>query len=278
MVRSSEEPATAAAVSPTSTRSLWSRLRAALAATAHPRTIAPIDDAQWAALHARLPWVAGLDAERADRLRALGARFLADKTITPAGALTLDAHQRQILAVLCCLPVLEFGYGGLRGWSQLIVYADTFRAHRSHYDDHTGLVHEGTEDLAGEAWQFGPVVLSWGDIEQDLADPGAGFNVAIHEIAHKLDALDGHFDGTPPLPAAWRARWITDFQAAFDTHVARIERGAATPIDAYAAEAPDEFFAVTSEYHFSAPRVLAQAMPAVAAHLQRFYGPSPLAR
>jgi MtfA peptidase len=43
-------------------------------------------------------------------------------------------------------------------------------------------------------------------------------------------------------------------------------------IDPYAAEAPDEFFAVVSEYHFSAPALLQQALPEVAFELQRFYG------
>ena len=45
----------------------------------------------------------------------------------------------------------------------------------------------------------------------------------------------------------------------------------------YAAEAPDEFFAVLSEYHFSDPHTLRAAMPAVADHLTRFYGPPPFA-
>jgi Mlc titration factor MtfA (ptsG expression regulator) len=46
-------------------------------------------------------------------------------------------------------------------------------------------------------------------------------------------------------------------------------------MDPYAAEAPEEFFAVASEYHFTAPAVLEAAMPAVAAHLRRLYGPPP---
>jgi Mlc titration factor MtfA (ptsG expression regulator) len=55
-----------------------------------------------------------------------------------------------------------------------------------------------------------------------------------------------------------------------------VDAGEDTPIDAYAAEAPEEFFAVASEYHFSAPALLAKEMPAVAAHLLRFYGESPI--
>jgi Mlc titration factor MtfA (ptsG expression regulator) len=83
-------------------------------------------------------------------------------------------------------------------------------------------------------------------------------------------------DGTPPLPADWQREWARDFQAAYDAFCRRIDAGEESAIDAYAAEAPEEFFAVTSEYHFSAPATLAREMPAVAAHLRRFYGQSPI--
>jgi hypothetical protein len=56
---------------------------------------------------------------------------------------------------------------------------------------------------------------------------------------------------------------------------ARLDRGKRTPIDDYAAESPDEFFAVASEYHFSDPARLKGAYPAVADHLARLYGPPP---
>ena len=223
-----------------------------------------------------MPWLAALDAERDSRLRALAARFLDDKVITPVGGLDLDARQRCILAALCCLPVLEFGIAGLRGWSQLIVYPDAFRVTRSHTDA-AGVLHEGQDELIGEAWEAGPVILSWADVMADCDDPRAGFCVAVHEIAHKLDALDGLLDGTPPLPGPWQRGWARDFQVAYDALVADVEAGRETAIDGYAAEGPEEFFAVASEYHFSDPRTLNSAMPKVAAHLEKFYGRSPFA-
>jgi Mlc titration factor MtfA (ptsG expression regulator) len=83
-------------------------------------------------------------------------------------------------------------------------------------------------------------------------------------------------DGAPPLPGSERAGWARDFQAAFDALTAEIAAGREPAIDAYAAEAPEEFFAVCSEYWFTAPDVLRAAMPAVAARLERFYGsPAP---
>ena len=251
---------------------LWRRLLG----LAHRSPAVELGDADWQALLDHLPWVAGLTDSAQTRLRHLIGRFLADKTITPTAGLHLDGEQRRIIAALCCLPVVEYGYHGLHGWSEVIVHPDTFRAHRSHYDEPTGVVTEGEEELAGEVWEHGPVVLSWGDIEADLAEPEAGFLVAVHEIAHKLDLLDGVFDGTPPLPADWHRRWVTDFQSAFDTLVAQVDAGHDTAIDPYAATSPEEFFAVCSEYHFTAPDLLAAALPAVARHLERLYGRSPM--
>ena len=236
----------------------------------------PITEATWLLVSARVRWIAALDPARASRLRALATLFLRRKTITPIDPLRLDDTQRALLAALCCLPLLEFGEQGLHGWSQLIVYPDAFRVNRSHVDA-AGVLHEWDDELIGEAWDGGPLILSWADVEADLDDPHAGFCVAVHEMAHKLDALDGVLDGTPPLPRDWQRNWARDFQQAYDALVAEVDRGVEVGIDPYAAEAPEEFFAVCSEYHFSDPALLRAMFPQVAAHFERFYGPSPSA-
>jgi Mlc titration factor MtfA (ptsG expression regulator) len=240
------------------------------------RTPRPIDPDLWIAARTALPWLRALDAERDAVIGGLAARFLAGKAITPLGGLALDDGQRVQLAALCCLPLLRFGSEGLHGWSQLLVYPDAFRVNRSHVDA-AGVLHQWDDELIGEAWDAGPLILSWADVQADIADPSAGFCVAVHEMAHKLDVLDGALDGTPPLPRAWQREWARDFQQAYDALARDVDRGRRTAIDAYAAEAPEEFFAVASEYHFSDPRTLKRAMPKVAAHLEEFYGPSPLA-
>ena len=237
--------------------------------------IEPIDPVRWQAARTALPWLRPLAADDDAALCALTARFLARKTITALDGLQLDYGQCLQLAALCCLPLLRFGAEGLHGWSQLLVYPQAFRVGRSHVDA-AGVLHQWDDELIGEAWDAGPVILSWADVQADIADPGAGCCVAVHEMAHKLDVLDGVLDGTPPLPRAWQREWARDFQQAFDALVRRVERGGRSAIDPYAAEAPEEFFAVCSEYHFSAPAILQRAMPKVADHLQRFYGPPPL--
>lgn len=237
------------------------------------RTPTPdIDPVLWRQAAAELPWLRRIDLERDARLRALVAEFLQRIAITPLQSLALNEVQRLRLAMLCCLPLLQFGREGLHGWSQVLLYPDAFRVQRSHQDAH-GVLHEWDDELIGEAWERGPVILSWADVRADIADPNNGFCVVAHEIAHKLDALDGAMDGTPPLPREWQRQWAADFQRAYDAFGTQVDAGHETTIDAYAAESPEEFFAVCSEYHFSNAATLRDAMPDVAAHLQRFYGP-----
>lgn len=227
-------------------------------------------------MYDRCAWVAALDAQRRQRLRALTAQFLDQKTISPVDGLQLQPHDHVLLAATCCLPLLEIGAAGWRGWSQLIVYPDAFRVQRTQMDA-AGVMHAWDDTLIGEAWEQGPLIVSWADVQADLDDPQAGCNVIVHEMAHKLDALDGALDGTPPLPRDRQRRWARDFQHAFAAFCQRVDAGQDTEIDPYAAEAPEEFFAVVSEYHFSAPQVLQRVMPEVAAHLVSVYGPSPFA-
>ena len=234
----------------------------------------PVDPILWRDACAGLPWLRGLDASANATLAALAARFLRHKTITTLGGLELDARQRVQLAALCCLPLLRFGAEGLHGWSQLLVYPDAFRVDRSHVDA-AGVMHEWEDELIGEAWDSGPLVLSWADIQAEIEDPHAGYCVVVHEMAHKIDVLDGALDGTPPLPRAWQREWARDFQQAYDALVRDVDAGRRTRIDAYAAEAPEEFFAVCTEYHFSDPALLRRALPEVASHLERLYGASP---
>jgi Mlc titration factor MtfA (ptsG expression regulator) len=68
---------------------------------------------------------------------------------------------------------------------------------------------------SGEAWQQGPVILAWPGV---LASGGwEGYNLVIHELAHKLDMLNGDANGMPPCTAACASRTgPSAMQAAYD--------------------------------------------------------------
>jgi len=110
----------------------------------------------------------------------------------------------------------------------------------------------------------------------------------IHEMAHKLDGRDGSFDGCPPLHRGMDyGEWRGAFSSAFETLRAGLARPAAARdrrpgrprgprIDPYAAESPDEFFAVACEYFFERPALLKSEYPAVYGQLALFFRRDPL--
>jgi Mlc titration factor MtfA (ptsG expression regulator) len=237
-----------------------------------------IPDSIWRDALAAVPLCAALDIARQKRLRVLCAQFLAHKRFSAEAGAQLDDLRCLLIAQQACLPVLELGFAALHGWREVIVYPGEFRVRHPHQDRSTGVVTERDQTLIGEAWARGPVILSWASISHDLEHPYTGSNLVVHEIAHKLDQLDGAMNGVPALPPGLsRHVWMDAFQRAFDHLQRQLDSGLHSAIDAYAATNPEEYFAVTSELHFSQPAQLAHAAPEVARLLTGLYGAPPAA-
>lgn len=261
-----------------------------------PAARARIDDALWADTLAALPFLTRLDHGERDRLRDLAQQFLADKEFASAGDHELTAAMQVSIAAQACLPVLNLGLGGYRGWTSIVVYPDEFLVPRE-VTDEAGVVHEYVDQIAGEAWHGGPLLLSWADVQ---ATEG-GYNVVIHEFTHKLDMANGEADGLPPFDrrlhagldaARWR-RVLEDAYERLNAELDLIEAEipadvdpdspqadayfARLPIDAYAATDPGEFFAVSSEAFFVSPHRLRAAFPEWYELLARFFLQDPLA-
>jgi Mlc titration factor MtfA (ptsG expression regulator) len=228
----------------------------------------------WRLVRRGLPLLQRLNADDERRLRELTLLFLHEKTIEAAGGLALDDVMRVTVAAQACLPILHLGLDWYDGWHAVILYPAEF-VPRLEWQDEAGVVHVEEEVRSGEAWLHGPVILSWEDARMAGADDG--YNVVIHEMAHKLDALNGATDGLPPLHRGMSvATWSTVFGAAFADHEARVARGEETFIDPYAAEAPEEFFAVVTELFFELPLDLHGIYPGVYELLRAFYRQHPL--
>ncbi len=241
-------------------------------------TPAPIPDALWRATVAGLPFLAALSADEQARLRALATQFLAEKEFTAVGGLALSDEITVSIAAQGCLPILNLGLGWYRGWVGIVVYPDEFVIPRQ-VTDEFGVVHEYDDIASGEAWEGGPLLVSWRDAQM----AGAGYNVVIHEFAHKIDMRNGDADGMPPLPPDIPPReWETTLLAAYDDFCAAVDAaeaaGEETLIDPYAAENPGEFFAVLSEVFFETPALLRGDCPALYALFARFYRQDPALR
>ena len=239
----------------------------------------PVDPAHWAEVRRHLPILDGLDEHEEQQLRERAVLFLHDKHLTALSGLQLGPVEQLLLAVQAQLPVLHLGdldwYGGFH---EIVLYPDDFLSPQRHRDA-SGIEHEWDDARSGEAWQQGPVILAWPGVQS--SGGWEGYNLVIHELAHKLDMLDGSANGLPPLHGDMRVQdWANAMQSAFDALNAELDANpdAETAIDPYAAEDPAEFFAVTSEYFFTAPDLLAAAFPEVYRQLSLFYRQDTLAR
>ncbi|WP_419599973.1 zinc-dependent peptidase [Thiolapillus sp.] len=231
----------------------------------------------WHSVCEELHLLQNLTVVEKTRLQELSTLFLRNKVITGVD-LQISDRMRVIVAAQACLPVLDLGTDLLEGWRQIVIYPDAFRVSRDE-PDQDGIVHHEDRVLSGEAWSRGPVIFSWGDIEQDIRHFQEGHNVIVHEIAHKLDMRNGRANGMPPLHAAMQtAAWTEAFSAAYERLEQRLEHHQRVCVNPYAATSPAEFFAVFSEYFFTAPEILHSHFPAVHEQLRLYYRQDPLQR
>lgn len=233
----------------------------------------PLSDSAWRHALAHCGPAQRLDASAQARLRVLATLFLHAKALEPVQGLQLDGGMRALLAAHACVPILNLGLKWYRDWHSVVLYPGLFVPHRQIVDA-AGVVHHDRSVMAGEAWQRGPVVLSWEAIMQAGSPPG--HNVVIHEFAHKLDMLNGEANGFPPLHADMHARaWSQAFHTAYRELERRWNSNEPAPLDSYGLENPGEFFAVASELFFEQPRALMQFSPDLYRQLSLFYRQRP---
>jgi Mlc titration factor MtfA (ptsG expression regulator) len=235
---------------------------------------APLDVALWRRVTSRLPFLHGLTEADAGRLKDYATLFLREKEMHGARGFVLTDAVRLSIAVQACLPILNLGLEAYRGWVGIVIYPGEFKVRREHVDE-SGVVHEYDDALSGEAWPGGPVILSW----QDVSLGEAGYNVVIHEFAHKLHMSRGDMDDfPPPHPDMDRERWLAAWDSAYDRFCGQVDRGVDTEIDPYACEQPAEFFAVLSETFFTSPQAVRAPFPELYGQLALFYRQDPAAR
>lgn len=243
----------------------WSKLWRA-------RSRSRISEQAWLQALSQLPYCLALDSTAQARLRVLSNQFLEVKTFETAAGLALTDEMRAHIAAQACLLILNLGLDYYAGWQSVILYPGDFRVPKEEVDE-IGVVHQWQEDLSGEAWQQGPVILSW----QATASPSTYHsNIVLHEFAHKIDMRDGRADGCPPLPTGMSEKtWANAFSKAYASFCAQLDAGQATQIDDYAGESPAEFFAVLSEAFFVSPAILQAEFPDIYRQLQTFYRQDP---
>jgi MtfA peptidase len=251
-----------------------------------------VDETLWHSVIVGLPFLEYLDQSELSRLREMTLIFLNEKEMHGAHGLALADDVRLSIALQACLPALNLGLDIYDGWIGIVIHPGEFKVRREEVDE-SGVVHEWEDELAGESWPGGPVVLSWADVRFGEV----GYNVVIHEFAHKIDMLNGDADGYPFAHSGMDAKtWHRVLEESYERLCAAVERGARRsrgrkdglavvdergrelPFDPYAAEHPAEFFAVMSEEFFTDPLTLREAFPDLYRQFALFYRQDPALR
>jgi Mlc titration factor MtfA (ptsG expression regulator) len=194
-------------------------------------------------------------------------RFLVDKVFVGCDGFEITDEVRYIVAAEACLLVCRRVPARFDGFTSVLVYPDEFVVDVVRHDGEVEIV--GEEARAGESWAGGPVILSWADVEASLRRPGEGYNVVLHEFAHKLDEENDLGEGLPVLrDPAQLGSWARVLGAAYEA----LRNDGDALIDAYGAVSPAEFFAVVTEVFFEQGAALAADQPALYAEFSRFYG------
>jgi Mlc titration factor MtfA (ptsG expression regulator) len=231
----------------------------------------------WMAVTEEMPLLKGMSSVEKAHLRELSTLFLHQKRIIGVN-IQVTEEMRVIVAAQACLPILALGIALLSGWTDIIIYPGAFHVSRDEMDEY-GIVHHNERVLSGEAWSRGPIILSWDDVERDLQGVHHGHNVIIHEIAHKLDMLNGRSNGMPPLHFSMHTtEWTAALREAYEQLHQRLEHHHRVCVNPYAATSPAEFFAVFSEYFFCAPDIPHTHFANVYEQLRLYYRQEPLSR
>lgn len=239
------------------------RLRRALARPLAPPLVA--------ILERNLAQYAGMDAGERQRLQRLVQQFLHEKSFVGCAGLEVTDEMRVTIAAQACMLVLGRAgdaapailYPSLHA---VLVYPGAFLVPRREVDA-AGVVTEQRQDLLGESWGDGRVILSWDHVrraDSDASPAGAPDrqNVVLHEFAHQLDSESGSTNGAPYLGSSARYR---SWSEVLSRNFAELRRdamwGQRGVLDHYGASSPAEFFAVATESFFEQPWELAARHP-----------------
>jgi Mlc titration factor MtfA (ptsG expression regulator) len=201
--------------------------------------------------------------------------FLAEKNFEGCRGQEITDEIRITIAAQACRLLLHRATDYYPGLYSILVYPSAFVA-KSYQQLTPGFYLEGEEFRSGESWRHGAILLSWDEVEADVAAFNPGHNVVLHEFAHQLDTEDGKADGAPMLPkrshyGAWARILGQDF--------VKLREDAAhardTLLDYYGATNPAEFFAVATECFFEKPVEMRALHPELYQELRNYYCQDP---
>lgn len=214
-----------------------------------------------------------------DRLRRQLQRhinqFLYQKNFYGCGGLEVDDEIKVTIAAQACLLLLNRKSPVYPEVKSVLVYPSAFVAPRTDVKQ-AGVVSHHNQELLGESWGNGRVILSWDHVQHGARDFSDGQNLVLHEFAHQLDDESGSTNGAPLLAASSSYKsWAAVLSREFEKLQKDAGSNHASLLDHYGATNPAEFFAVATETFFERPSQMASEHPELFAELKGYYRVDP---
>ncbi|MDP3668731.1 MAG: M90 family metallopeptidase [Telluria sp.] len=248
---------------------LWPgwRLRRALARPLAPRLCAILAD--------NVAPYARMTPQLQDQLHKLVQHFLHQKKFVGCAGLDVNDEMRVTIAGQACLLLLNRPSRVYPALRVVLLYPSAFLVPRQQVDA-AGVVTDARQDLLGESWGDGRVVLAWDHVRRGAGHGSDGQNVVLHEFAHQLDSESGSNNGAPYLGSASNYR---SWSAVLSRDFARLRTDAMlreqSVLDHYGATSPAEFFAVATETFFEKPWQMAERHAELFSELRKYYRVDP---
>ena len=184
-------------------------------------------------------------------------------------AVNTEVDELDTLLVACSavIPVFNFDwhYYNLR---DVLIYADTFNQ-----EEFSVVAPErNVLGMVGTGAMQRMMILSKPALRQGFNNENSVNNTGIHEFVHLLDNADGATDGVPEqlLSRQYTIPWIKYM----NEEIEKIKEGN-SDINIYGVTSQAEFFAVASEYFFSAPGLFQQNHPELFNLMERIFHVQP---
>jgi len=237
----------------------------------------PLTEVQLAVIERNVAQYQGMPRELRVQLQRLVKQFLHQKTFVGCAGLEVTEEMRVTIAAQACLLLLNRPTRVYPDLHAVLVYPGAFLVPRRQQDE-AGVVTETRQDLLGESWGDGRVVLSWEHVRRAGLPPEGTHNVVLHEFAHQLDSESGSNNGAPFLGSPERYRsWSETLSRDFALLRRDAYWGQRDVLDPYGATNPAEFFAVATESFFEQPHALAARHPDLYAEFEAYYRVDPRA-
>lgn len=192
------------------------------------------------------------------------ADFLSDVRITGVDT-TVEELDRLMIASAAIMPIFHFKEWKYHNLSEVLLYSDSINMNFESTGDNGRTI----LGLVGTGAYEGKMLLSRKSLREGFGNNTGKANTAVHEFVHLIDKSDGDTDGIPG--ALLDKKYVLPWLELIRENTQQIANNE-SDINPYAAMNNAEFLAVTAEYFFERPELLAENHPKLYSMLQQMFG------